>query len=99
MGKFPILQTVNGSRLVNCDAMMVSWLQLVSRHVIEVQEIGFKMFGTELRRSWPPADSSCFCTFLMLTTVTPKAKNVSNSEGKFTEPYPYIPLWEALWRH
>ena len=25
-------------------------LQLVSRHVIEIQEIGFKKFGTELRR-------------------------------------------------
>ena len=34
---------------LNCDAMIVSCLQLVSRHVIEVQEIGFKRFGTELR--------------------------------------------------
>ena len=26
-------------------------LQLVSRHVIEIQEVGFKKFGTELRRA------------------------------------------------
>ena len=29
----------------------------------EVQEIGFKKFGTELQRGWPPADFSwqCYC--------------------------------------
>ena len=45
--------------------MMVSCLQLVS-HVIEVQEIGFKQFGTELRRGWPPADSSWQCYYIRL---------------------------------
>ena len=31
--------------------------------MIEVQEIGFKKFGTELRRGWPAADFSwqCYC--------------------------------------
>ena len=29
-----------------------------SRHVIEVQVIGFKKFGAELQRGWPPADFS-----------------------------------------
>ena len=36
-----------------CDAIRQSdhgQLQLVSHHVIEIQEIGFKKFGTELRR-------------------------------------------------
>ena len=49
--------------------MMVSWFQLVSRHVIEVQEIGFKKFGTELRRGWPPADSSWQCYYMLGTTT------------------------------
>ena len=43
--------------------MMVSWLQLVSHHVIEVQEIGFKKIGTELQREVGlyAADSSWQC--------------------------------------
>ena len=49
--------------------MMVSWLQLVSRHVIEVQEISFKKFGTELQRGWPPADSSWQCYYMLGTTT------------------------------
>ena len=42
--------------MVSCQSSFLCRLQLVSRHVIEVQEIGFKTFGTELRRGWPPAD-------------------------------------------
>ena len=34
----------------SCQYSFLCRLQLVSRHVIEVQEIGFKKFGTELRR-------------------------------------------------
>ena len=49
--------------------MKVSWLQLVSCHVIEVQEVGFKEFGTELRRGWPPADSSWQCYYMLGTTT------------------------------
>ena len=49
--------------------MIVSWLQLVSRHVIEVQEIGFKEFGTELRRGWPPAGCSWQCYYMLGTTT------------------------------
>ena len=48
---------------------MVSWLQLVSHHVIEVQEIGFKKFGTELRRGWPLADSSWQCYYMLSSGV------------------------------
>ena len=61
--------------VVNCDAMMVSCqysflcrLQLVSRHVVEVQEIDFKKFGTELRRGWPPTDFSWQCYYMLGTT-------------------------------
>ena len=32
--------------------------------MIEVQEIGFKKFGTELRRGWPPADFSRQCYYM-----------------------------------
>ena len=44
-------------------------MQLVSHHVIEVQEIGFKKFGMGFWRGWPPADFSwqCYC---MLGTTT-----------------------------
>ena len=42
--------------------------RLVSRHVIEVQEIGFKKFGTELRRGWPPADFSWQCYYMLGNT-------------------------------
>ena len=44
-------------------------LQLVSRHVIKNQEIGFKKFGTELRRGWPPADFSWQCYYMLGTTT------------------------------
>ena len=36
--------------------------------LIEVQEIGFKKFGTELRRGWPPADFSWQCYYMLGTT-------------------------------
>ena len=36
--------------------------------MIEVQEIGFKMFGTELRRGWPPADFSWQCYYMLGNT-------------------------------
>ena len=55
--------------------MMVSFqavprrLQLVSGHVIAVQEIGFKKFGTELWRGWPPADFSWQCYYMLGTTI------------------------------
>ena len=35
--------------MVSCQYSFLCWLQLAS-HVIEIQEIGFKKFGTELRR-------------------------------------------------
>ena len=44
--------------IVSCQYSFLCRLQLVSRHVIEVQEIRFKKFGTELRRGWSPADFS-----------------------------------------
>ena len=34
--------------------------------MIEVQEIGFETFGTELQRGWPPADFSWQCYYYML---------------------------------
>ena len=34
----------------------------------EVQEIGFKKFGTELRRGWPPADFSWQCYYMLGNT-------------------------------
>ena len=37
--------------------------------MIEVQEISFKKFGTELRRGWPPADSSWQCYYMLGTTT------------------------------
>ena len=55
--------------MVSCQYSFLCWLQLVSRHVIEVQEIGFKKFGTELRRGWPPADSSWQCYYMLGTTT------------------------------
>ena len=66
-----------GNEAIDSDAMMVSCqygflchqLQLVSRHVIEVQEIGFKKFGTELRRGWPPADFSWQCYYMLGITT------------------------------
>ena len=36
--------------------------------MIEVQEIGFKKFGTELRRGWPPADFSWQCYYMLGNT-------------------------------
>ena len=36
--------------------------------MIEVQEIGFKKFGTELRRGWPPADFSWQCYYMFGNT-------------------------------
>ena len=38
--------------------------------MIEVQDfIAFKKFGTELRRGWPPADSSWQCYYMLGTTT------------------------------
>ena len=37
--------------------------------MIEVQENGFKKFGTELRRGWPPADFSWQCYYMLGTTT------------------------------
>ena len=36
--------------------------------MIEVQEIGFKKFGMELRRGWPPADFSWRCYYMFGNT-------------------------------
>ena len=36
--------------------------------MIEVQEIGFKKFGTELRRGLPPADFSWQCYYMLGNT-------------------------------
>ena len=36
--------------------------------MIEVREIGFKKFGTELRRGWPPADFSWQCYYMLGNT-------------------------------
>ena len=36
--------------------------------MIEVQEIGFKKFSTELWRGWPPADFSWQCCYMLGTT-------------------------------
>ena len=55
--------------MVSCQYSFLCQLQLVSRHVIEVQEIGFKTFGTELRRGWPPADHSWQCYYIPGTTT------------------------------
>ena len=55
--------------MVSCQYSFLCQLQLVSRHVIEVQEIGFKTFGTELRRGWPPADYSWQCYYMLGTTT------------------------------
>ena len=54
--------------MVSCQYSFLCQLQLVSRHVIEVQEIGFKTFGTELRRGWPPADFSWQCYYMLENT-------------------------------
>ena len=37
--------------------------------MIEVQENGFKTFGTELQRGWPPADFSWQCYYMVGTTT------------------------------
>ena len=44
--------------------MMVS-----CQYVIELQEIGFKKFGTELRRGWPTSDSSWKCYYMFGITT------------------------------
>ena len=44
--------------------------------MIKVQEIGFKKFGTELQRGWPPADSSWQCYYMLGTTT-----KLSSSSG------------------
>ena len=36
--------------------------------MIEVQEISFKKFGTELRRGWPPANFSWQCYYMLGNT-------------------------------
>ena len=54
--------------MVSCQYSFLCRLQQVSRHVIEVQEIGFKKFGTELRRGWPPADFSWRCYYMFGNT-------------------------------
>ena len=36
--------------------------------MIEVQEIGFKKFGTELQRDWPPADFGWQCYYMLGST-------------------------------
>ena len=54
--------------MVSCQYIFLCRLQLVSRHVIEVQEIGFKTFGTELRRGWPPVDFSLQCYYMLGNT-------------------------------
>ena len=36
--------------------------------MIEVQEIGFKKFGTELQRGWPPAGFSWQCYYMLGNT-------------------------------
>ena len=55
--------------MVSCQ---YSFLLLVSRHVIEIQEIGFKTFGTEVRSSgeWLAfIDSSWQCYYMLGTTT------------------------------
>ena len=47
--------------------------------MIEVQEIGFKKFGMELRRGWPPADFSWQCYYMLGTTNKLTAGAVSSS--------------------
>ena len=54
--------------MVSCQYIFLCRLQLVSRHLTEVQEIGFKKFGTELRRGWPPADFSWQCYYVLGNT-------------------------------
>ena len=54
--------------MVSCQYSLLCRLQLVSRHVIEVQKIGFKKFGTELQRGWPPADFSWQCYYMLGNT-------------------------------
>ena len=54
------------------DGSQLSVLQLVSRHVIKIQEIGFKTFGTEVRSSgeWLAfIDSSWQCYYMLGTTT------------------------------
>ena len=55
--------------MISCQYSFLCLLQLVSHHVIAVQEIGFKKFGTELRRGWPPADFSWQCYYMLGTTT------------------------------
>ena len=47
--------------------------------MIEVQDIGFKKFCTELRRGWPPADSSWQCYYVLGTTT--KFVSATSSSG------------------
>ena len=54
--------------MVSCQYNFLCRLQLVSGHVIEVQEIGFKKFGTEFRRGWPPAYFSWHCCYMLGNT-------------------------------
>ena len=54
--------------MVSCQSSFLCRLQLVSRHAIEVQEIGFKKFGTELQRGWPPAGFSWQCYYMLRNT-------------------------------
>ena len=35
---------------------------------VQVEKIGFKTFGTELRRGWPPADFSWHCYYMLGNT-------------------------------
>ena len=46
--------------MLSDDGQLSILLQLVSRHVIEIQEIGFKKFGTELRSSLVPRPRPAF---------------------------------------
>ena len=65
--------------MVSCQYSFLYRLQLVSRHVIEVQEIGFKKFGTELRRGWPPTD---FFLGLGVTVTEINIKKVQKQDLK-----------------
>ena len=49
------MATLNEVATHSCTKLSCYDSQLASA---EVQEIGFKEFSTELRRGWPPADSS-----------------------------------------
>ena len=63
-------KSVKKQNLHEKTCLCLCWITVIfTSHVIEVQEIGFKKFGTELRRGWPPADFNWQCYYMLGITT------------------------------